>query len=69
MATTAASYRNSQPTPTPKVQPEQNKFTLSTGQVCRDLEELCAAGFLEAFRDEYNIVRYRPVEQLRAVMQ
>jgi hypothetical protein len=33
---------------------------LTAGQVCRDLEELSAAGFIEAFRDEYNIVRYRP---------
>lgn len=56
MATTSALYRNPQP-------PIEQKETPTTlGQVCRDLEELCAAGFLEAFRDEYNIVRYKPTE-------
>lgn len=40
---------------------EQDPRPSTIGQVCRDLEELVAAGFLEVFRDEYNIVRYRPV--------
>lgn len=41
------------------VSPDLVRPKVTAGQVCRDLEELCAAGFLEAFRDEYNIVRYR----------
>jgi hypothetical protein len=61
MATLAASYR----TPlTLQPRTEQNSQRVTAGQVCRDLEELCAAGFLEAFRDEYNIVRYRLVRPL-----
>jgi hypothetical protein len=61
MSTLAASYR----TPL-TLQPgvEQNPQRVRPGQLCRDLEELCAAGFLEAFRDEYNIVRYRTVRPL-----
>ena len=61
MATLAASYRTAL-TLQPGV--EQTPKPVTTGQVCRDLEELCAAGFLEAFRDEFNIVRYRPLHPL-----
>jgi|HubBroStandDraft_4_1064222.scaffolds.fasta_scaffold37974_3 hypothetical protein len=57
----AASYRNSL---TLQPRSEQSPKPVTTGQVCRGLEELCAAGFLEAFRDEFNIVRYRPVNPL-----
>ena len=60
MATASASYRNPQPTLSLKLQLEQNKFIPTADQVCRDLEQLCAMGILEAFRDEHNIVRYRP---------
>jgi hypothetical protein len=61
MATSLASYPKPQPALTLEVRGEQNLRPQTIGQVCRDLEELCAAGFLEAFRDEHNIVRYRPL--------
>jgi len=62
MATASASYRNPQPHIEQK-QPDEN-FVFTPGQLCRDLEQLCAQGFLEAFRDEYNIVRYRPTNRV-----
>jgi hypothetical protein len=34
------------------------------GQVARTLDELCALGLVEKFRDEYNIVRYRTVNRV-----
>ncbi len=61
MATSAASYRKPQPALTLEMSTEQNPRPHTLGQVCRDLEELCAAGFLEAYVDMYGIVRYRPV--------
>lgn len=64
MATTAASYRKPQPLLTLEVRTEQNEAPPTPGQVARDLEELCAMGFLEAFRDEYRIIRYRPVRRI-----
>jgi hypothetical protein len=36
--------------------------SFSAGEVATSLEALCEMGLLEPFRDEYNIVRYRPVE-------
>jgi hypothetical protein len=36
---------------------------LTENRIARDLEALCEMGFLEAFRDENNIVRYKPVQQ------
>jgi hypothetical protein len=45
------------------VSPDLFRPKVTAGQVCRDLEELCAIGLLEAFRDEYNIVRYRPTRR------
>jgi hypothetical protein len=32
------------------------------GSVARDLDDLVAMGFLEAFRDEHNVLRYRPLK-------
>jgi hypothetical protein len=37
----------------------------SRGQIARDLEELCAMGLIEKFRDEYNVTRYRPTNRRR----
>lgn len=28
--------------------------------LARDIEQLCAEGMLEPFRDDHNVVRYRP---------
>jgi GDP-D-mannose dehydratase len=36
--------------------------SFSPGEVATSLEALCEMGLLEPFRDQYNIVRYRPVE-------
>lgn len=60
MATSAASYRNPQSKLTLELSTEQIPRPHTLGQVCRDLEELCEMGILEAFIDMYGIVRYRP---------
>jgi hypothetical protein len=57
MMQTETAYSNP---PAPKSETSNPLTTL--GQVCADLEELCAVGLLEAYRDEYNVVRYRPIE-------
>jgi hypothetical protein len=62
MGSTSASYRN------PETQPQQKcrapRPTLAVkmhrGQVARTLDELCALGLVEKFRDQHNIVGYRP---------
>lgn len=64
MATTAASYQKPQPSLTLEVSIEQTSRPSTIGQVCRDLETLCEMGILEAFRDPYNIVRYRPAGKI-----
>lgn len=33
---------------------------LTEHRIARDLESLCDMGLIEAFRDDNNIVRYRP---------
>jgi DNA-binding MarR family transcriptional regulator len=33
---------------------------LTPGQVASDLDELEAMGFIEKFKDEHNVTRYRP---------
>jgi hypothetical protein len=33
--------------------------SLTPGQVARTLEDLIQMGFIEAFKDEHNVVRYR----------
>jgi hypothetical protein len=75
MATTPASYRNPQPTLTLEVLCEQNPPTKARVslraipdpgallKLSEDLAALCAEGLLEAYRDEHNTVRYRPVER------
>ncbi|HEY3972353.1 MAG TPA: hypothetical protein VGM18_05065 [Candidatus Sulfotelmatobacter sp.] len=57
----SAACRRIAPAPalTLEVHTEQNPRPATLHQVCRDLEQLCEMGLLEAFRDEYNIVRYR----------
>lgn len=64
MKTPATSYRNPQPSLTLETRAEQTPLTQTRTlhQVCRDLEQLCEMGILEAFRDEYNVVRYRTVD-------
>jgi hypothetical protein len=63
MTTPATSYRTPQPSLTLEARAEQTPLTnrRTLHRVCRDLEQLCEMGILEAFRDEYNVVRYRPV--------
>lgn len=56
MATPARTYHNSPPAQL--INPGELL------QLATDLEELCALGFLEAFRDEHNVVRYRPADQV-----
>ncbi|HLZ49258.1 MAG TPA: hypothetical protein VKP61_00770 [Candidatus Acidoferrum sp.] len=60
MATTAASYRSTQASHQVTNQQPVLSQARTLHQVCRDLEALIAAGFVEAYRDEHNIVRYRP---------
>lgn len=57
MATTAASYRNPQPSTEQK---ESNCSMRRQDPIARDLEALCDMGLVEKFRDEHNIIRYRP---------
>jgi hypothetical protein len=56
-ATSLASY------PKPQPAPQKCRQTLAVrihrGEVARTLDELCALGLVEKFRDEFNIVRYR----------
>ena len=39
-----------------------NPPRLTEHRIARDLEALCEMGLVEAFRDENNIVRYRPAD-------
>ncbi|HZW05352.1 MAG TPA: hypothetical protein VFF58_00460 [Candidatus Nitrosotalea sp.] len=62
MATSSALYRTPPPSSTPDrgqvlTVPEFAKFAALKS----DLEELIAAGFLEAFEDEQNVQRFRPL--------
>jgi hypothetical protein len=61
MATASASYRKPESKLTLEMRKEQFQAARTLHQVCRDLEELIA--LVEAFVDEYNIVRYRPVRK------
>jgi DNA-binding MarR family transcriptional regulator len=70
MATASASYRNPQPQPTiEQKEPATSTIkvvlkqavALTPGQVAQTLDELIELGFIEKFRDEYNITRYRLV--------
>lgn len=64
MATAAASYRNPQPELTLEVKSRTHSRTqrpLTPGQVARTLHELIELGFLEKFKDEFNVTRFRPV--------
>ena len=59
MASAARLYR------TPQSETNLRSCSLTTTEFVllvleRDLEQLCAEGMLEAFRDEHNVVRYRP---------
>lgn len=63
MATASASYRKPEPRLTLEMRTEQIQSARTFHQVCRDLEALIAQGFVEAFRDENNVVRYRPVRK------
>lgn len=38
---------------------------LTAGQVARTLEDLIQLGFIEAYRDEHNVVRFRPLVAAR----
>lgn len=59
-ATSLASY------PKPQPAPQKCRQTLAVrmqrAEVARTLDELCAMGLLEKFRDEFNIVRYRATQ-------
>jgi hypothetical protein len=33
----------------------------STAQIARDLDDLIRMGFIEKFKDEHNVTRYRPL--------
>ncbi len=71
MATASASYRNSQ-IPQPGIEQKEpasstvrvavkHAVALTPGQVAQTLDELIELGFIEKFRDEHNITRYRLV--------
>lgn len=65
MATAARSYRNSQISPRGISRALTNISTAATSltstQVATTLDELVDLGFIERFKDEHNITRYRPV--------
>jgi DNA-binding MarR family transcriptional regulator len=63
MATTAASYRNPQ-IPQPTIEQKEPECSLTPGEVAQTLDELIQLGFIEKFRDEYNITRYRAIGKL-----
>jgi hypothetical protein len=42
--------------------PRPSGFPLTRGQVARSLVELCELGLLEAYEDQYGIVRYQPTQ-------
>jgi hypothetical protein len=47
-----------EPAPRPRCR-TANQQPLTPGQVARTLEDLIQMGFIEAFKDEHNVVRYR----------
>jgi|HubBroStandDraft_6_1064221.scaffolds.fasta_scaffold00550_27 hypothetical protein len=59
---------NSSPQPKPSLDPRQCRtprpsgFPLTRGQVARSLVELCELGLVEAYEDQYGIVRYQPTQ-------
>lgn len=55
MATTSALYRN----PQPPIEQKESSLHRSPGQVAQTLDELIQLGFVEKFRDEHNIVRFK----------
>lgn len=59
-----AAPASSQPQPAHRlVIPLRTKPEFTEHRIARDLEALCEMGLIEAFRDEYNIVRYRVVKR------
>ena len=62
MATSAASYRKPEPAAPQKCRAPRPTLAarIHRGEVARTLDELCALGLVEKFRDEHNITRYRP---------
>jgi hypothetical protein len=38
----------------------QPQLTLTLGQIAQALDELIALGSIEKFKDEFNVIRYRP---------
>lgn len=70
MATTAASYRKPQTSPTPAAAPQKCRTPRRTlavrihlSQVARTLDELRALGLVQRFKDEQGVERYRTVRQ------
>ncbi len=62
MATLAAAYHKPQPALTLEVRVEQTTPPkLTAGQVARTLNELIELGFIEKFRDDFGVTRFRPV--------
>lgn len=61
MATSPASYRTPQAREKCRAPRQTLAVKMQRGEVARTLDELCALGLVEKFRDEYNIVRYRTV--------
>jgi hypothetical protein len=49
--------RSAAPLPFPRSHFDQ---PLTPGQVARTLRDLIQLGFVEAFKDEHNVTRYRP---------
>lgn len=59
MATTAASYRNRQQ----PAQPASSVDPASLLKLNDDLAQLIVEGLIVPYRDEHNVVRYRPIIQ------
>lgn len=57
MATAARSPLSAQPPS--RVCRTANQQPLTAGQVARTLQDLIQLGFVEQFRDEHNVTRYR----------
>lgn len=59
----SATYRQPALLPAASLEPIPVTDFAEVAGLISDLDELCAEGMLEAFRDQNNIVRYRPIRK------
>jgi hypothetical protein len=71
MATTAAPYHRPQPSRTIHEVAElaaASERPFTAGQVAQTLNELITLGFIEKFKDEYGITRYRALRGAMGIL-